>query len=60
MKSWPEAMDNIHLNSQNREKYHSDVDDCMIVGARQAVLSISITAELLGFPHITIPKVCFK
>ena len=36
----------------------SDFDRRMIVGARQAGLSISVTADLLGFSHTTVSRVC--
>ena len=36
----------------------SDFDLGMIVGARQGGLSISETADLLGFSHITVSRVC--
>ena len=36
----------------------SDFDRDMIVGARQGGLSISETADLLGFSHTTVSRVC--
>ena len=35
----------------------SDFECCMAVGARRAGLSISETADLLGFSHTTISRV---
>ena len=36
----------------------SDFDHGMIVGAKQNGLSISETADLLGFSHTTVSRVC--
>ena len=36
----------------------SDFDHGMIVGARQGGLSITETADLLGFSHRTVARVC--
>ncbi len=38
----------------------SDFECGMVVGARRAGLSISKTADLLGFPHTTISRVYRK
>ena len=35
----------------------SDIDHQMSIGARQGSLSISETADLLGFPRITVSRV---
>ena len=45
---------------QNGEEIGSKLhfDRGMIVGARQGVLSISETADLVGFSHTTVSRVC--
>ncbi len=35
----------------------SDLERGMIVGARRAGLSISLTADLLGFSHTTVSRI---
>ena len=41
---------NVHISYQNGKKCDlGDFDRCMIIGARRAGLSISVTADLLGF-----------
>ena len=51
----PAASGNVHINHQKREKRDlSNFDRGMIAGARQAGLSISGTADLLGFLSTTV------
>lgn len=49
------APGNVHINHQNKEKMGSHFSVCgMMVDAKQADLSISITADLMGFSHTTV------
>ena len=52
------ASGNVHINHQNRGKFDlSDFSCSMIVAARWAGLSISVTVDLLGFSCTTISSV---
>ena len=49
------------FTSSIRKRKRCDPSDChcgMVVGAKQGGLSISETADLLGFSHTTVSRVC--
>ncbi len=58
IKMWWRRLAEVQTEHQNGEERDlSDFGRGMVVGARQAGLSISKTADLLGFSHTTISRV---
>ena len=59
MQTWSRGSAVFQTKCQNGKKCDlTDFDRGMIVGARQGGLSISETADLLGFTHTTVSRVC--
>jgi len=57
MWSWSRQSPELQTECQNGKGDSSNFEHGMVVGARRAVLSISQSAQLLGFSHITISRV---